>query len=109
MEYSQIEKQMKQWRSSQGFLSLPQSYVDYHQNLANVELENLKSKGAKVHSVTLENDGWGDEMENTVVVLELPNEDIIKHKWNDSHAKGYFMKRCKGGGWAGWNFDREAA
>jgi len=96
MTYEQIEKKMKQWRKHIGILPMPQEYIDYHRALAEEALGKLS---VTVHSKGLQDDGWFDGMQILQAVIELPDGELVKVKWHDNRSKGYFMQKCKGGGW----------
>jgi hypothetical protein len=92
--YETIGPLMKRWRSNGCPYGVPQSYITYHENLARQALEDLKRDGCKVHSTTMERDGWMmDDMKVLVAVVEEPNGRLCKLVWHDSHDDGYFMEK----------------
>jgi len=92
---AKIENQMKQWR--QGLIPLPTAYVDFHLELAEASLEELKKQGVIVHNDYMAEDGHGDGMKFLHAIVEQKDGKLSKIKWGDYQ---HWMAKCESGGWA---------
>ena len=86
-------------RGYAGCREAPESYIQFHQRLAEDELTAICSfSGAKIHNEWMEDDGWLDGFECLHAVIETVAGRLLKVKYHDGNQA--FMRRCDGGGWA---------
>jgi len=101
-----IEPQMKMYRK--GLLPLPQSYIDYHRDLAMQSLSSLMQNGLIVKETKMVSDGWMDGMKVLQAVVQLPVTDQeMTISWGDSNSKGGWAKHFESGGRGGVNMESE--
>ena len=91
-----IESKMKLWRA--GATWIPEEYILFHQKLAEKDLEDFPTRGIKVHSHWMADDGWMDGMKVLHAVIELSDETLLKIKWNDAN-QGWMSRFTGCGGW----------
>lgn len=81
----EIEKEMRVYRS--GYSMLPQSYIDFHKELAENDLPKMAEKHEwKVHATEMVDDGWLEGMEVLQAIVEDKDGNLIKIRWFDSQA-----------------------
>ena len=98
MDYAPIGKKMNTWRKLGCVFSIPQEYIQYHEELAKESLRKLETKGFMVHAISMESTGDFDGMKTVMAVVETTTGDLKKLKWYDSHDKGYWHEKSKTGG-----------
>jgi len=80
-----IKRSMDLWRK--GFEPLPQSYMDFHTELAKKDLEILKSKNIQILKEWVADDGWMDGMKVLWAEIRLPNGSYKKIHWHDGNQE----------------------
>ena len=100
--FDSINHEMDMWRL--GDRSFPQSYINYHENLACEALKEIEAKGFKIWGAQLVRDGWGDGMRVLTAVVEFPhvrgeNTKFRKILWSDCHSGGWFSTTQGSGSW----------
>lgn len=96
--YRSAKVGLKEWQV--GLAAFSPSYIMYHTELAKEAAEHLKGLGYTIHRAFLDDSGDLDGMRTTYLVVESLKGQLLKLMWHDSHQSGYWMERCKGGGWA---------
>lgn len=95
----EIVSKMEQWR--EGLVSFPREYIDFHRELAEEELSNMKQMGMTIFEDTkkLDSDGWEDGMK--VIKVDVVDLNGVKHElhWNDG-SQAFFMKGKHGGSYS---------
>lgn len=94
-KYATIEAAMYLYR--EGMASLPQSYIDYHQQLAESHLHQIEEAGYEVCSMMMDTDGWCDGMQ-VLKVLAVQDDKVIELVWHDSNSKGEWFQKSPAGG-----------
>lgn len=91
-----IQNSMSLWRA--GLDVLPDSYIEFHRELAELEVDNLREAGYDIVSTRMESDGWMDSMKVLHVFALTPKDKMpIYLRWHDGGQN--FMKRSSGGCW----------
>lgn len=96
MDYAPIEAKMKLYR--EGLTDLPQEYIDYHRELAEEGVKDLRARGYTIHRQWLDLDGWCDGMKTTFLIIEAPSGHLLKLSWHDSITKGRWFEHHQGCG-----------
>ena len=94
---TEIQNQMCMWRH--GLEGFPSSYIQFHKELAEKELENLKVQGLEVLSAEMKRSGWGDSMRelNVRAIQKVGKEEkVIYLHWHDSNQE-FFIESSSGG------------
>lgn len=60
----------------EGCWKVPQEYIDFHRNLADLVVIKLKGIGCKIENIEMKSDGHGDQMK--VLSADLTYQDISK-------------------------------
>lgn len=89
----EIINEMKLWRL--GLESFPKSYIQFHKELAEKEIENLKKQNVIVHRTYMNSDGWCDGMRVLFAIIEVNNE-LMKIHWHDGNQE-FFRESVSGG------------
>ena len=89
-----VRSAMSYWE--RGFTSLPQSYVEFHQALAEEELARMEADEAViVHRKWMKPDGWGDGMEHLNAVIEK-DDKLFKVYWHDRNQEFFQVSETGG-------------
>ncbi len=90
-----IAKAMKWWR--EGFADMPQSYIEFHADMAKARLEALRiAYGLDIAKSWMADGSWMDGMRELHAVVLKRNGDPIHLIWNDGNQD--FMRKCVGHG-----------
>ena len=77
-----ISNEMNMWR--RGYIGLPTSYIEFHQNLAQQDLNNNAAmRGWTIVSSKMINDGWGDGMKVLSAKIIDTDDKELSIKWHD--------------------------
>ena len=93
----EIKNQMYLWRHGIG--GTMQGYIQFHKELAEKELENLKAAGLEVLSTEMKRGGWGDGMRelNVRAIQKVGKEEkVVYLHWHDSNQE-FFIESPSGG------------
>lgn len=95
-----LSNSMKLWRD--GFLPMPQEYIEFHLNLAEKRLQVLKDAyGFRVVETKLKDAGWFDGMKELNAIIETKRGSLHKLVWCDSNQD--FMEKMPSGGSGSFN------
>jgi len=88
-----IAREMDFWR--EGLVAMPQSYIGFHQTLAEAAVDGLKKAGLIIHRTFMADDGWMDGMRSLVVIAERQRGgELLKLQWHDGSQ--VFFRRLPG-------------
>ena len=89
-----VKKDMRRYRA-EGAYRTPESYREFHKNLANAEIEKLRAlPTVTIHRVWEMSDGWGDHT-CVWVIIEVKNE-LKKLHWHDGNQEFFESHKCGG-------------
>lgn len=90
-----IAKKMDLWRL--GLITMPEEYINFHKNLAELRLAFLQSNyGFRIVEKSMRSAGWFDGMRELNVIIETKSFKLRRLVWNDANQD--FMLASELGG-----------
>jgi hypothetical protein len=87
-----IVQEMQAWRDRECLDDVPQSYVDFHADLAKEELKRISSfYGLDVVIMTVNNDGWFDGMNLVTATVRTRTDRYVLLSWHDGN-QGFMVQ-----------------